>query len=209
MVMKFTQEEEALGYRFNLVGRHLLVTQVMKDYALKKLSKIERLSPHIIDVYVTLDIQKLDHSCVIVLNLSHYKIKVAGVSTDMYASIDMAVDKLQSKIRRWKKKMQDHNKQSRSSVDMQIAVLQAPFDPLNEINEEIEILNNQILEEQYRPHKIIGNETRPLKVLTTDEAIMKMELSDDQFLLFKSEEDLRLKVIYRRNDGNYGLICPE
>ena len=63
--------------------------------------------------------------------------------------------------------------------------------------------------DEYSPPKIIGNDTRSMKFLTAEEAVMKMELSDDPFMIFRGEEDRKLKVIYRRNDGNYGLILPE
>jgi putative sigma-54 modulation protein len=46
-------------------------------------------------------------------------------------------------------------------------------------------------------------------MLTADEAVMKMDLSGDKFMVYKSEEDQKLKVIYRRRDGDYGLISPE
>jgi putative sigma-54 modulation protein len=46
----------------------------------------------------------------------------------------------------------------------------------------------------------------PLKTLTQDEAIMKMEITSDSFMIFKSEEDLKIKVIYRREDENYGIV---
>ena len=57
--------------------------------------------------------------------------------------------------------------------------------------------------------KVIGMETRVLKILTTEEAMMKMDLSGDKFLVYRGEEDRKLKVIYRRDDGNYGIIQTE
>jgi putative sigma-54 modulation protein len=77
------------------------------------------------------------------------------------------------------------------------------------VNDEIEDQNHQELIEQYRPHEVVLEETRPLKMLTTDEAIMKMDLSGDSFLIYRGEEDRMIKVIYRREDGNYGIIEPE
>jgi putative sigma-54 modulation protein len=63
--------------------------------------------------------------------------------------------------------------------------------------------------ESFSPPQIIGTETKPLKMLTLDEAIMKVDLSGDNFLIFRCEEDQKLKVLYRRTDGHYGLIQPE
>ena len=201
--------EEALGYRITIVGRNLYVTDAMKNYAMEKLSKIDRFHSQVLDVHVNLDIQKFEHSVTIVLKFNHFKIKVSAVSTDMYASIDKAVDKLQGQLRRWKSKIQDHHKKPMNVIDMQVNVLQRPYSDLEEINAEIESANNKSEIDEYRPHRIIGTDKRPLKILTTDEAVMKMELSGDPFLLFRCEEDRKLKVIYRRNDGNYGLILAE
>jgi putative sigma-54 modulation protein len=206
---KFEEQEAALGYRLTLMGRNVYVTEAMKSYAADKLAKIDRFHNHVMDLHVTLDIQKLDHSCVIILIFDHFRVKVSASSTDMYASIDKAVDKLQSKIRRWKSRIQDHHKKALSATDMQINVLQRPFDGLDEINDEIEINNKKSLADEYRAPKIIGADTRPLKMLTTEEAIMKMELSDDNFMIFRGQEDQKLKVIYRRRDANYGIILPE
>lgn len=202
-------EEDALGYPINIVGRNVYVTEGMKNYAIEKLSKIERFHNHIMEIHVTMDIQKLEHSVVIILRFDHFKIKVAASSTDMYASIDKAVDKLQAQIRRWKGKIQDHHQKGVSATDMQINVLRRPFTDLEEINAEIEAENHRAEVSEYLTPKIIGTDTRPLKNLTMEEAVMKMELSGDHFLLFRSEEDRKLKVIYRRSDGNYGIILPE
>jgi putative sigma-54 modulation protein len=185
------------------------VTEGMKNYAIDKLSKIEKFHNHIMEIHVTMDIQKLEHSVVIILRFDHFKLKVASSSTDMYASIDKAVDKLQAQIRRWKSKIQDHNKKGVSVIDMQVNVLRRPYNDLEEINAQIEAENNKTDIAEYTNPKIIGTDTRPLKTLTMEEAVMKMELSGDHFLLFRSEEDRKLKVIYRRSDGNYGIILPE
>jgi putative sigma-54 modulation protein len=156
------------------------------------------------DIHVTMDIQRLEHTISILIKLDHLQIKVAASSSDMYASIDEAVNRLQQKIRRWKERIQDHAAKSRSFVDMTVNVLRKPYNYIEEINAEIELQKKKD-----EMHEIIANDKIPLKMLTTQEAVMKMELSDDDFLLFKGEEDQKLKLIYRRPDGNYGLILPQ
>ena len=206
---KFAAQEQALGNRITINGRGVFVTEAMKNHAIDKLSKLDHFHNHITEFHVTLDIQKLEHTCIIVMKFDHFKVKVACSSSDMYASIDKAVDKLKSKITRWKSRIQDHHKKGLKVVDMEVNVLGRPFGTIEEFNEEIESENKQEIMDEYRPPKIIGNDKRPLKFLTAEEAIMKMELSDDPFMIFRGEEDRKLKVIYRRNDGNYGLILPE
>ena len=206
---KFDAQEEALGNRIIINGRNVFVTEAMKNHALQKLSKLDHFHNHITELHVTLDIQKLEHLCTIVLKFDHFKVKVACSSSDMYASIDKAVDKLKSKIERWKSRIQDHHKKGLKVVDMEVNVIRRPYDSVEEYNEEIENENKKETLDEYRPPKIIGNDKRSLKYLTPEEAVMKMELSDDPFMIYRGEEDRKLKVIYRRNDGNYGLILPE
>lgn len=198
------------GYNISISGRHLQVTESMKDYAMDKLSKIERFSPRLIDIVVTMDIQKLEHRVDIVLRFDNIKIKSHAALTDMYASIDAAVDKLQNQIRRYKNKIQDHHAKGLKVVDMNVNVVQPHLkDAVNDVNMEIEEENDKHMIESYRPHLVVDHESLPLKILSIDEAIMKMELSQDAFLIYKDEAERKLKVIYRRNDGNYGVIEPE
>jgi putative sigma-54 modulation protein len=206
---KFDAQEEALGNRITINGRGVFVTEAMKNHAIDKLSKLDHFHTHVTELHVTLDIQKLEHTCTIVMKFDHFKVKVACGSSDMYASIDKAVDKLKSKISRWKSRIQDHHKKGLKVVDMEVNVLGRPFDIVEEYNDEIESETKKEILAEYRPPKIIGNDKRHMKFLTAEEAVMKMELSDDPFMIFRGEEDRKLKVIYRRSDGNYGLILPE
>lgn len=209
-VNKF-KEEDALGYNIFIVGRDVRVTEAMKNYAWEKLSKIERFDTHIMELRANLDIQKMEHSCAIVLKFGHFKIKVGASSTDMYVSIDKAIDRLQAQIRRWKSKMQDFQKKGIAAIDMEVNVLRRPpqYDEVVDINSQLEYEQKKAAETALHLPQIIGSETRPLKLLTADEAVMKLELSGDSFLIFRDETDQKLKVLYRREDGDYGLIKPE
>ncbi len=200
---KFPEEE---SYNIQINGRHVQVTDAMKQYAETKLAKIERFHNHIMDIHVTMDIQKIEHSVTLVIKFDHFKIKSHASTTDMYASIDQAVDKLQKQIRRWKEKIQEHSNKKLSAVDIKVNVVKRPFNELDEINAEIESERMHDIEKTLTPGHIIGEKTIPLKDLLVDEAIMKMELSGDAFLLYRSQEDRKIKVIYRRDDGNYGII---
>lgn len=198
------------GYNITVTGRHVLVTEPMKQYAMEKIAKIERFSTRIIDVTVTMDVQKLEHRVDIVLKVDNIKIKSHASSTDMYASIDLAVDRIVEQLRKYKGKIQNHQAKNVNAIDMRVNVLSRPMDAdLIEVNDEIEDENSRQLADTFVPHKVISQETRPLKTLNIDEAVMKMELSGDEFLIFRGEEDRKLKVIYRRKDGNYAVIEVE
>ncbi|MFT4554517.1 MAG: putative sigma-54 modulation protein [Chlamydiales bacterium] len=201
--------EDSQDYNISITGRHVHVTDGMKNYATEKVGKIERFSDRIIDVLVTMDIQKLDHKVDIVIKVDHTKIKAQASTKDMYASIDMAVGKIENQLLKYKNKLQDHHAKGLAAVDMNVNVFSRKVDPVEEMNEEIEAENRRVVEAEYKPHEIVNSETRPLKILTYEEAIMKMELSKDHFMIFRNEEDNKIKVIYIREDGNFGIIEPE
>ncbi|MFI0435451.1 MAG: ribosome hibernation-promoting factor, HPF/YfiA family [Parachlamydiaceae bacterium] len=193
-------------YNIQITGRHVEVTEAMKDYALEKISKIERFMNRIIDVNVIMDIQRVDHRVEIILKLGNTKITSKASTTDMYVSIDQAVDKLETQILRYKSKLQDHHAKGHAVLNMAVNVLNP-----NDLEEDLESDEEGAGHHEFarfKPHRVVKQESRPLKTLTYEEAMMKMELSGDQFLIFKNEEDQKLKVIYRRHDENYGIIEP-
>jgi putative sigma-54 modulation protein len=197
-------------YDITVTGRHVLVTDAMKDYAIDKIVKIDRFNARIIDVNIVMDIQKLDHRVDITLKVDHVFIKASATSENMYASIDKAVDKIETQVRRYKDRINEHQKKGGAVIDMNVNILETPTNAvLKELNDDIESESSVRLIDGYRPHKILSRETRPLKTLNGHEAVMKMELSGDFFMIFRGEEDQKLKVIYRRNDGNFGIIEPE
>lgn len=191
------------GYEVKITGRHVEVSDSMKAYALEKLAKIERFMDRIIDVSIIMDIQKVMHEVEIILKVGRLKITSKASSTDMYASIDKAIAKLEAQVLRYKSKIQDHHAKGHAILNMTVDVMEKPFEEDFDV-EDVEAAENPVLS----VHRVVKQDTLPLKTLTFDEAVMKMELSDDAFMLFKNEADQRLKVIYRRKDDNYGIIEP-
>lgn len=193
-------------YNVNITGRNVAVTEAMKNYAIEKVSKVERFTDRLIDVHVIMDIQKLVHRCEIIFKAGNTKITSSADTDEMYKSIDFAVKKLESQIRKFKSKLNDHHARDIPSIEMAVEVLQR--EAIDEFFDE-DLGLTKSLEEKFKPHTIVKKETRPLKTLTYEEAVMKMDLSNDPFLIFKNEADLKLKVIYRRKDDNYGIIEPK
>lgn len=192
----------AEGYNITVTGRNVQVTDSLRDYAIEKVSKIERFTDRIIDVLIVMDIQKLEQRVDISLKLNNVKIKSQASSENLYTAIDMAVHKLETQFLKYKNRLQDHHAKNLAAVDMVVNV----FSQDEGFNEEIDEQNTHNFVNSFKPAKIIDKEKRQLRTLNVDEAIMKMELSSDRFLIFRSEEDRKLKVIYRRDDGNFGVI---
>lgn len=201
---KFAQ----LEYPIHVIGRHVEITEAMKSYAVDKLKKVSRFGGRVLEATITMDTQKLLHVVDFIINVNNSKIKVCGRSENMYASIDMAIARLEAKLRRYMGRLHEHNAKGVAVIEMNVNVI-GPIKPVDDINDQIEEENLKKVEEDLRPHKVVSREVTLLKTLNQEEAIMKMELSEDRFLIYRSEEDRKLKIIYRRNDGNYGIIEPE
>lgn len=197
------------GYNIAITGKHFAVTDPIRNYVFEKLDKVDRLTDQVIDVFVILDSQKLIHTCAINLNFSHYQINVHASTENMYSAIDRCSDRLNKLIRRYKTKLQSHRFKDLATVDIHVNVVKPLEDDVKEINEDIEAENARIDREKYSMHHVVAQEMMKLKVLTQDEAVMKMEISTEPFLVFRCEEDQKLKVIYRRKDGDYGIILMQ
>jgi putative sigma-54 modulation protein len=201
------------GYNITVTGRHLHVTDAMKAYAFEKLSKLERFTNRIIDITLVMDIQKMMHRVDIHMKFGHTLITSHAETTDMYVSVDQAVNKLETQLTKYNRRLKNHHAKSHPVVDIPVTV----YSPLteeqvideHEVNDEIEVVSSREYDARFSSHKIVKVESQPLKILTDDEAVMNMELSGHKALVFRDEVTRKLKVIYRRDDGNYSVIQPE
>jgi putative sigma-54 modulation protein len=198
------------GYNIAVTGRHVHVTEAMENYAIEKLSKLERIGDRIIDITVTMDIQKIDNKVDIVLKYGHTLIKSHGSSTDMYASIDKAVDKLQVQLKKYKTRLKDHHAKAHPIEEMAVTVYSPEVWTIDEeeVNKQIDAANHLSHVKNFEPHKIVRHEKQALKILTDEEAIMKMELSLQACIVYRSEQSRKMRVLYRLEDGNYGVVEP-
>jgi len=184
------------GYNVMVTGRHVHVTEGMKDHAIHQISKLDHLGNRIIDVNVTMDIQKLDHKCDIMMKYGNTLIRSHAITSDMYASIDQAVGKLNRQLRKYKRRLNEHHAKKHPIEELPVTIYAAP-EYAEEHHEETE------------QHTVVSQDSEKLKILSLDEAIMKMELSERQFLVFRDEDSRQLKIIHRREDNNYGIVTLE
>ncbi len=204
---KMTEFEQ--GYNITVSGRHVHVTEAMKTYASDKVAKLERFGNRIIDVTITMDIQRFQHKVDIVLKYGHTLIKSHAATTDMYVSIDQAVDKLEKQLNKYRSRLQDHYLKAHPVVEVPVTVYQGVIADEQEVNEEIEAETKRRQHDHFHLPQVVSVESQPLKILTDEEAIMKLELASLPVMVFRDEETRKLKVIYRRDDGNVGVIQPE
>ena len=180
--------------QISITGRHIEITEPIKDYVEKKMLRLEKHFNHILDVRVTLAIEK--HRQIAEVNIDANGLKIASTeeTTDIYASIDNIVDKLERKLNRYKERITKHRKRTHGVKE--IGFVYSFIEP-----EEFELEN---LEPQ-----IIKSSRLAAKPMSIDEAAMQLDLTSQIFLVFLNDKTNELNVIYRRNDGNFGLITKE
>lgn len=183
-----------------VTGRHVSVTEAMRDYAQRKVENLHLDYPRIIDAKVILDVENKERQkAEIVLHCAnHITIEVDSTTGDIYSAIDESVSKLARRMRKYKTRLlKTHHRPRHGSIKhLQETVFQESDLHLSE-DDHIEPL-------------IIHQENFRLKPLFPDEAIMDLELSDRPFVLFNNAKNGgKLAILFRRKDGEYGMVEPD
>ena len=174
--------------RLIISGKGFEITDGLRERFEKKLSKLDRYFQDDAEAYIRISQEKGGRNIVeITISVSGLILRAEEVSGDMYASIDGAVDKLNRQIRRHRTKVE---KKLRSSG------FEAPA-------------ADEDLEDEAPEYKLVRVKRFGVKPMAVDDAIAQMELLDHNFYIFRSDESGEICVLYRRNDGGYGLLQPE
>jgi len=176
------------------------MTEPLKSYVHGGLEKLRSHFDRVIDAQVVLSVEKHRHIAEINLNANGIRIHGKESSSDMYASLDAVLIKLDRQIRRYKDRINQH--QPRPTKEQR----NYQHDIIEVVHEEAEV------GEKPQPpsrHTVALHEKVSMKPMSVDEAIMQLELVDDKFLVFANAETQQVNVIYARDDGTYGVIEPQ
>lgn len=168
--------------KYTIRGQKLEVTDAIRDYAISKIDKMEKYfeNPDEVSVKVVFSIRGREQKVEITINSINFDLRSEVSHSDMYAAIDLAVDKLEQQMRKFKSKLM-----SKERV---------------EIVYDEDIIDDDILEEVVKRKKVY------LKPMDEEEAIMQMELLGHTFFVFKDIKTEKVNVLYKRLDGAYGVI---
>ena len=181
--------------QLSVTFRHMEASDSLKAYAAEKLQRITRVFRDPLRVQVVLSTERHRHYVDIVITLHNgLVIKGREVTEDMYAAIDLVVDKIERQIRRYKEKITSH----RPAVGPEVLVHHEVMAPAEEDAPGAEEAPPQL--------KIVHSSKFFAKPMTPEEAIMQMNLLSNDFLVFTNADTRDVNVVYKRRDGNYGLI---
>ena len=165
-------------------GRNIDVTPALREYVEKRMAKFERMSEDITEAVVTLSSTKGNNRVELTVPLRGIVLRCEEETDDMYASVDLVVEKLERQVRKYKTKLAKKTK----------AVVKPSMDDIVPI------------EEEESPVKV---KKFPAKPFSVDEAIMQMNLIGHNFFAFTNQDTGKINVVYVRRDGKYGLLEPE
>lgn len=177
--------------KYNVRGENIEVTEALRDYVEKRLTKLEKYFELNQDViaHVNLKVYR-DHSAKVevTIPLPYLVLRAEETTDDMYRSIDFVSEKLERQIRKYKTRL---NRKSREKgLDEFFVPEEAP----------------EAKEEKAPMFKIVRNKRVNLKPMDPEEAILQMDMLEHDFFVFQDAETNGTSVVYRRNDGSYGLI---
>jgi putative sigma-54 modulation protein len=171
--------------------RHMEPTKELRVYVEDKVYKIKKYFDSPVDAHIVLEVQKFRHIADVTLSIDGYKVKAVDQTGDMYSSIDKVMDKVEEQLRRLLSRKREYKAENiKNSNDEDF------------LKGEIETQETLADSEP----RIVKTETLDTKPMDLDEAQMQMRLSKKNFLVFTNTKSKQINVIYRRKDGNLGLI---
>ena len=166
------------------------VTDAIEAYAKNKLEKVEKYFKEDLEAFVVCKIYKDHHKVEVTIPTKFYTMRAEVSNDDMYAAIDLAIDKLESQIRKNKTKI-TRSLQKKEGVSELFAD-----------NLDLEALERELIAP-------IKKKSIVLDHMSGEEAITAMEMLGHDFFIFKDEDTDKVNIAYLRNDGKYGVIETE
>jgi putative sigma-54 modulation protein len=177
-----------------VTGRHVSITEPIKDYAEKKVEGLHLDYPKIIEAHVILNVEKYRQAAEIVLICTnHITIEASAETDDMYASIDQVISKIAQQMRKYKTKIMRQHRPRKEAI--------------HHFDEQVLSVDGFDDHEESEP-TVIHSEKYPVKPMFVDEAVLQLEMSSRQFVVFLNAKTEKVNVLYRRKSGDYGLIDP-
>ena len=172
--------------KINIRGSKLEVTDAIKNYLESKLRKLDKYfeNPDEITANAVVRTRGIDQTAEITIPIKKAILRAEESNKDLYASIDFAVDKLERQIR--KNKTRIKQKANKENVDV--------------------FIDFEVEDDEQEVNTIVKRKAIDMKPMSEEEAILQMNLLGHEFFIFKDAETDNNAVLYKRKDGNYGII---
>lgn len=172
--------------KVNITGRKLDITAGIRGYTEKKLTKLDKFFDDAAEAQVTLSLEKGRQIAELTIFYSGYVYRAEDTSEDLYASIDRTIDLIERQIRKNKTKLEKKLREGAFTAKLE-----------------------ELPEEEEKEFIIVKSKKHAIKPMSPQEAILQMNLLGHTFFVFHNDETDKTDIVYKRKDGNYGLIEAE
>ncbi len=207
----------------NVSFRHMESSPALRDYATGKLERVVGKYVHgKVDADVVMSVEKFWHIANFTLQIKNLTIKGQERSEDMYSSIDLALAKIEKQLRRHKDRIRDHKPTNGAPKTFRMGIvggLEAPagaeelddfvedFQVYAEAEAGAEVSTTKVANAEGEEISILRQKEYKAKSMTLEEAVIQLDLLDDrEFYVFTNAESGDINVVFKRRDGNVGLI---
>lgn len=164
--------------------RRMETTESLRAYAEEKLSKLKKYLDSPLEAHVVLEVEKFRHIADVTLNVDGTRIKAVEETEDMYSAIDQVMDKIEIQVKKLRAKVKNRRTDSIKG------------------EEAAETMEGPVDEPTIRVEKLVA------KPMDPEDAAMQLTASRQDFLVFRNARTRETNVIYKRKDGDIGLIEP-
>ena len=175
--------------KITLRGKNIEITEAIEEKVSEKLSKLDKyfIVSENVEAKVLVRTYPYGQKIEVTIPTEYVLLRAEVVDQDLYNAIDLVIDKLEGQIRKYKTRL------NRKSKDNKLAFNLASIEHLEDEEEDV----------------LVKTKTITPKPMDMEEAIMQMELIGHSFFVYRDTETDAISIVYRRNDGNYGLIETE
>ena len=179
--------------KISIRGKNLEVSNALRNYVEDKISKIEKyFNDAFIEAQVALSVERERHVVEVTITVDGLLLRGEESSPDMYSSIDGVIEKLERQVHKHKTKISRKIREKKKEFKLDLI---AP-----ELNVE---------EYEEDEPKVVKTKRFAIKPMPIEEALMQMDLIGHDFFVFMNAETSEVNVVYKRKNGQYGLIEPE
>ncbi|MFW5992220.1 MAG: ribosome hibernation-promoting factor, HPF/YfiA family [Halanaerobiaceae bacterium] len=180
-------------------GKNIDVTPALKEYVVEKVNKLSKYfegEPQ--EAHVSLEVEKERHIVEVTAYINGLILRGEEETHDMYASIDGVLDKLERQVHKYKTKIKKKIRERKHEMKEEY---------MEERTEEILNERDKNEEDEFEPN-IVRTKRFAIKPMDVKEAVMQMDLLGHDFFVFSNANTEDVNVVYKRRDGDYGLIEP-
>ncbi len=187
--------------QMNITFRHLDPLDSLKNYAQDKVERANKYLDRAGEAHVVLSLERHLHHADITITSGAFVLRGREKSEDMYASIDLAMDKIERQLRRYKERLKHHHGRERVHHRQEL---------VNQLKVRHDVIS--VPEPEAAPDaldsapRVIKTNEFLVRGMSVEAAIMQMDLMNNDFYVFTNSTTNEMNVVYRRKDGHYGLI---